>query len=304
MIAIEKKTVVITGASSGIGRASVARLIASGWRVFACVRKQPDAASLQLEFGASAIPVLMDITDRGTISEAADQISSQLSGRGLDGLVNVAGIGLVRPVESATLDELQRIFEINVFGQIAVTQALLPVLRRGCGRIVNIGTVGTHIALPFGALLNASKSAFTAFSNTLRLEMRPSGVRVSLIEPGAIKTPAVEKTLGDIETIVRNLPPETAARYGDALRTFARRGYAQEMKGSSPAVVADAVHHALTARRPRVRYVVGKHARLLVTLPKVLPAPILDALLLRLAGLPAEFGSAVSHEQRTSRRAA
>jgi NAD(P)-dependent dehydrogenase (short-subunit alcohol dehydrogenase family) len=305
MVPIAKKTVVVTGASSGIGRSSVARLIKSGWRVFATVRKSQDAGSLQAEFGAELIPAIMDVTDRASIRTAAEQVLSQVRGGRLDGLVNVAGVGMVRPVDAITVGDLQEIFNVNVFGQIAVTQALLPSIRRARGRIVNIGSVGVHLAMPFGGLLNASKSAFTSFSNSLRLEMRPFGVRVSIVEPGAIRTPAVEKTLGNIEAMVRNLPADAAARYGEMLRTFASLGYKHEMNGSSPDVVAQAVHHALTASRPKTRYIVGKHARLLVTLPRVLPEPALDVMLLRLLGLPTKFGAVAPVEnQQVKRRAA
>jgi NAD(P)-dependent dehydrogenase (short-subunit alcohol dehydrogenase family) len=287
-----KKTVVITGASSGIGRASVLRLIAAGWRVFASVRKTEDGDQLQSEVGTDLTAVTLDVRDRSSIVAAAEQVSSQLLG--LNGLVNVAGIGMVRPAEYVTPGDLQEIFEVNVFGQIAVTQAFLPLLRKDQGRIVNISSVGAHIGIPFGGLLNASKSAFGSFSDALRLELHPFGIRVCIVEPGAIKTPAVEKTLGNVDRVVRDLPASGAAQYGEMLKKFAGRAYAREMRGSSPDVVARAVQHALTARRPRTRYRVGKHSSLLVTLPKILPDSLLDAILLRVVGLPTKLGAAVS----------
>jgi NAD(P)-dependent dehydrogenase (short-subunit alcohol dehydrogenase family) len=305
MEAVDKKTVVVTGASSGIGWASVSRLIQFGWRVFATVRKPADGEKLRSEFGADLEPVTMDVTDRATVVAAAGQVTSQLHGRGLDGLVNVAGIGMVRPVEYVTPGDLQQIFDINVFGQVAVTQAFLPLLRRARGRIVNISSVGAHIAIPFGSALNASKAAFGIISDALRLELRPFGVHVSVIEPGAIRTPAVEKTLGDIETVIANLPAEGAAQYGEIMRRFVTSGYKMEMNGSSPDVVAGAIHHALTARRPRIRYRVGKHAHILTALPRVLPERLLDALLLRMAGMPTEFGAlALSEGAKARKRAA
>ncbi len=300
---IVKQSVVVTGASSGIGRASVVRLVQSGWRVFATVRRSADGDKLQSECGADLTPVIMDLTDRATIIAAADQVSSQLHGRGLDGLVNVAGIGRVRPVEYVTLGDLQEIFNVNVFGQIGVTQAFLPLLRQARGRIVNISSVGAHIVIPFGSLINASKSAFGSFSDALRLELRPFGIRVSTVEPGAINTPAVEKTLGNIEAVLGDLPAGGAAQYGEMLKQFATRAYAREMNGSSPDVVARAVHHALTARRPRIRYQVGKHAKLLAALPKILPDSFLDAMVLRIVGLPAKLGGAVPADDRQHRRA-
>jgi NAD(P)-dependent dehydrogenase (short-subunit alcohol dehydrogenase family) len=280
-----EKSVVITGASSGIGRASMSQMQEAGWRVFATVRKETDRDKLRSE--TNIYPVLMDVQDPASISLAAAEIKSQLNGRGLDGLVNNAGVGWVRPLEYASLRDLREIFEINVFGQIAVAQGLLPSLRKVRGRIVNITSVGVNIAIPFGGLLNASKCAFGMLSDTLRLEMHPFGVRVCAVEPGAISTPAVDKTLGDIEQVIADLSADAQARYGDMLRTFARKAYAREKAGSSPDVVARAVHHALTSARPKIRYRVGKHARLMATLPKLIPESILDALRLRMFGISA-----------------
>ncbi len=285
------KSVVVTGASSGIGRATVARLAHSGWSVFPVVRKQEDSESLQREFGTNVSPLIFDVTDRASITAAAEKLRFDLGSRGLDALVNNAGIGMMRPVEFATDEDLRHIFEVNVFGQIAVTQAFLPMLRRNRGRIVNIGSVGTHIGLPFGGLLNSSKSAFRSLNDALRLELRSAGVRVIIIEPGAIKTPAVQKTLGDVEGIIRSLPPRGVDEYGDMMRTFARRGYKLESNGSEPNVVAQAVERALTEDRPSPRYAAGKHANLLAFLGIVVPAVIFDLLLLKALGLPTKPAS-------------
>lgn len=287
----QKKTALITGASSGIGRASLLRMTQAGWQVFATVRKKEDSERLASEGNPDLIPLMMDVKDRASIERAAAEFSSRVHDRGLDGLVNVAGIGMVRPVEYATADDLQEIFDINLFGQIAVTQAFLPHLRKARGRIVNITSVGVNIAIPFGSLLNASKSAFGMFSDTMRMELYPFGVRVSTIEPGAIKTPAVDKTLGDIEGVIAKLPPEGAERYGEMLRKFAEHAYERENTGSSPDVVAMAVQHALTAPRPRIRYRVGKDAKLLAMLGRFLPDLVLDATRRRLFEMPSEFGA-------------
>ena len=294
-----QKTVVITGASSGIGKSCVARMSRLGWQVFATVRKQSDSDRLAREFGANVHPVLMDLENEASIAAAAQQIESQAAARGLDGLVNVAGVGMVRPLEYASMKDVRQIFDINFFGQIAVTQALTRLLRKARGRIVNITSVGVNVAIPFGGLLNASKSAFAKISDTLRLEMHSSGVRVIAIEPGAISTPAVDKTLGDLEQVIRNLPPEAQAQYGPVIRKMGRRGYEMEKNGSSPDVVADAVQHALTSSRPRIRYRVGKHAKLLATLPKILPERIMDALLRKMLGLSEVDEPLTSNAART-----
>ena len=286
-----KKAVLITGASSGIGRACVSRMMRAGWRIFAAVRKAEDAARLRSECGDEVIPLLMDVTDRASVLAAFGPVEAQVGAHGLNGLVNVAGVGVICPVEFATAAGLQEIFAINAFGQIAVTQTFLPLLHAVGGRIVNITTVGAHFALPFGGLLNGSKAALGILCDALRLELHPFGIRVCTVEPGAIKTPAVEKTLGHVESDIASLPESGRRRYADLLRNFARRGYEREMHGSPPEVVAEAVHHALTSRRPRIRYRVGKHSAVLGTLPKILPDRVFQALLLRLAGFPTKFGS-------------
>lgn len=297
----EKKAVVITGASSGIGRSSVVEMNRAGWRVFATVRKQEDYDRIMAESTGDIVPVMMDVEERSSIAPAAQNVSSRLFGARLHGLVNCAGIGVVQPVEYITAEDFQKTFEVNVFGQIAVTQAFLPYLRNARGRIVNISSIGAHIALPFGGLLNASKSAFGILSDTLRLELHTFGIRVSTVEPGAIATPAVDKTLGDIEAVIAALPPDGQAEYGEMLRNFARRAYQREKEGSSPDVVARAIYHALTAERPKIRYVVGKHARLMTALPRILPDRMLDAIRLRMLGLPTQFGGTEpTHEGRTS----
>jgi len=292
----QKPTVLVTGSSSGIGRACASKLLAAGWKVVAAVRKQVDAERLKLQGNSDLFPVILDVENRESISAAASEVQSVLSG-GLDGLVNVAGIGMTRPVEYIEWHELQQMFGVNVFGQIAVTQAFLPFIRRARGRIVNISSVGAHIAIPFGGLLNSTKAAFGLISDALRLELRPFGIRVSTVEPGSIKTPAVDKTLGDVEAVIRGLPAEGQSRYGSMLREFNKRAFRRETNGSHPDVVARAVHHALTAQRPRTRYVVGKDAKLLATLPKVVPDIFLDPLRLRIFGLPTKFNAASSSEE-------
>jgi NAD(P)-dependent dehydrogenase (short-subunit alcohol dehydrogenase family) len=279
------RVAVVTGASSGIGRASALLLVNGGFQVFAGVRKPADGHALQDEAGSQLIPVMMEVTDATSIANAAKDVTTQLEGRGIDGLVNVAGIGISGPLEYVTPEDLRRVFQVNVFGQIAVTQAFLPMIRKLLGRIVNISSVGAHIAIPFGGVLGASKSAFGSLSDSLRLELRPFGIRVCVVEPASIRTPAVEKTLGDVEALIRCLPPEGAQRYGDMLRNFTKRAYAREMNGSSPEVVARAVFHALTARQPKIRYVVGKGSRPLSLLPRWLPERLMDSLETELFGL-------------------
>ena len=288
------KTVFITGASSGIGRATVAEMTRAGFLVFAAVRKREDGDKLRAAYGPQVVPVVMDVTDGSSIGAAAAATAGYLGDQGLDGLVNNAGIGSSAPIEYLPLEALRHQFEVNVFGQIAVTQAFLPLLRKARGRIVNTGSVGSPITIPFGGALCASKYAFHSLNDALRLELHPFGIHVALIEPGAINTPAAEKTLGDVEETIRSMPPEGVSRYGDMLRRFTRRAYQRERRGSPPEVVARAIHHALTARQPHTRYPVGENAWMMVTMPRLLSDRLLDRIRFRLFGLSSRFGAALA----------
>jgi NAD(P)-dependent dehydrogenase (short-subunit alcohol dehydrogenase family) len=239
--------------------------------------------------GEGIVPLLVDVTDAIEVATAAENVSRAVGDRGLGGLVNNAGIGLAAPLEYVSMDEVRRLFDVNLFGQLSVTQALLPVIRRAAGRIVNIGSVGTHLPVPFGGVLNGTKQALTAFNDSLRLELKPYGIRVVLVEPASIYTPAVEKTLGSADDAVRALPREGGDRYGSTLRAFIKRAHARQVRGSPPDVVAEVVLRALLSRRPKTRYIVGKDARPLTLLPKLLPAGLLDQLELRMFGLHEGF---------------
>ena len=281
------KTVFITGASTGIGHASAIHLSRNGFLVFAGVRKTSDADRLTKAGGDNVVPVAIDVTDDASIAAAVESVRPRLAARGLDGLVNNAGIGISGPVEHVTKATLLHQFEVNVFGQIAVTQAFLPLIRQARGRIVNMGSVGSHISMPFGGALCATKSAFLSLNDALRLELHPFGIHVSMIEPAAINTPATDKMLGDVDAVIAALPPEGKVRYGDMLREFTRRAYEREQAGSPPEVVAAAVLHALVDEHPRARYPVGKYSTVLVNLPRFLPDNLLDRIRYRMFGLPA-----------------
>lgn len=291
-------TVLITGASSGIGQSCARRLASAGFVVFAGVRKQEDADRLQRDGGERIVPLSLDITDDASIRSAVDVVRARSAGRGLDALVNNAGIGVAAPVEYIRADVLRQQFEVNVFGQIAVTQAFLPLIRQCRGRIVNMGSVGSHLAIPFGGALCATKSAFRSLNDALRLELHPFGIHVAMIEPASIHTPAIEKTLGDAEGAIRQLPPDGVTYYGALLREFMHRSYEREQRGSPPDVVADAVYEAITTARPRPRYLVGKDARLLATMPWLLSERTLDRLRYRLFRLPSRAGAGGEKSER------
>jgi len=279
------KSIVITGASSGIGRAASLRLALHGWRVFAGVRKDSDAQALGSDSQGRLETILLDVTDRESILRAAHEVGTRLGGRGLDALFNNAGIGSTSPIEYTSLDQLRETFEVNLFGQIATIQAFLPLIRAAKGRIINTGSVGDHVAPPFIGPLASSKAAFASMSAALRLELRPQGIGVCVLEPGAINTPAVEKTLGGVERTIASLPPEGAALYGEPMRRVAHTFAEKEHAGSPPEAVAAVLERALNDDSPRTRYPAGKDSRRLALLARFLPEKLLDLAILRTFGL-------------------
>jgi NAD(P)-dependent dehydrogenase (short-subunit alcohol dehydrogenase family) len=287
------KSILITGASSGIGRATALRLARAGWHVFASVRNEADATALKTAAGDGLQTVRLDLGDERSIALAAEDVALRLGGRGLDGLVNNAGIGKVSPTEHISLDALREIYQVNLFGQIAVLQAFLPLVRMAKGRIINMGSVGDHVAPPFAGALSSSKAAFASMSAALRMEVRPQGVHVCIIEPGAINTPAAGKTLGGIEQAIAGMPPAGIGLYGQAMRRMVRTFAQTEQHGSPPEVVARVIERALTDRNPRPRYRAGKDAAKLTLLARLLPEKLLDRAILRTFGLPTAFGRQV-----------
>jgi NAD(P)-dependent dehydrogenase (short-subunit alcohol dehydrogenase family) len=268
-------TVVVTGASTGIGEATARHLTSLGFTVRPGVRKPEDAERLQ-EQGLS--PLMLDVTDQGTI----DAARAELGDGPLAGLVNNAGIAVSGPVEFLPVEEVRRQLEVNVIGQVAVTQAMLPLLRRGPGRIVNISSIGGLVALPLMSPYNASKFALEAISDSLRRELRRFGVEVVVIEPGGVKTPIWDKGNEAADTLLADAPPEATELYGDlvdALRAESQK-IAQE-RGVEPQVVAEVVGKALTARRPKTRYRVGTDAKVRGAIAKRLPDRAMDSLIAR-----------------------
>lgn len=282
------KPVLVTGASSGIGRASAVLLARSGYHVFAGVRQSSDAVALQKEHSRIE-PIMLEVTDRESIHRAFREIHAHNDQ--LHALVNNAGIGTSAPLEFQELSEIERIFAINVFGLVAVTQTFLPLLRRGRGRVVNIGSIGDRFTVPFGGALCASKAAVRSLTEALRIELHPHGIHVILIQPASIATPAVTKFEEEAQTKLVRLPSQAEELYGEMYRAFIRRGAAEEKNGSPPEVVAEAVFEAVTASWPHTRYRAGKRSTLLSLLPAIVPDRMLDAAKLLLLGLPLAFGA-------------
>lgn len=285
-----RRSVLVTGASSGIGNATVLLLAQKGWRVFAAVRKEADANAIDALGLKNIETVLLDVSDRRSIQSAAVEIKARLETRGLDGLFNNAGIGNLSPVEVLSSDDLRRIFEVNLFGQVDVIQAFLPLVRQAKGRIINTGSVGDHLTPPFTGALASSKAAFASMTAALRLELRPQGVHVCLIEPGSVNTPAVEKTLGGVEETISAWPLDANGLYADAIRRMANTFSKSERGGSPPEAVAQVVERALTARNPATRYPAGKDSMKLAILAWLLPEKLLDLAILRKFKMSTTFG--------------
>lgn len=276
-------SVLVTGASSGIGLATARILNEAGFRVFAGVRKQT---------GTHESPtwrnVVLDVTDAASIAAARAAVESQLDEGGLSAIVNNAGVGDASPLEFTPLDRFRDVFEVNVFGVVAVTQAFLPLLHRSRGRIVLIGSVGGLITIPFGSALCASKHAIEAIADALRLELHASGIRVTCVQPAAINSGSAEKLAAQMEKTIADLSPEGRDRYAAQMRQFLEVTLASETNGSSPDVVGRAVLRILREKNPPARRLIGKHAQLLNFLARHVPNALRDRIFrkLFLAGPP------------------
>ena len=256
--------VLVTGASSGIGAAVARRLGRQKCHLALFARRAA-------ELGAVA----------GAVGQA-----------GLSGLVNNAGIVVPGPIEFLPLPELRRQLEINVIGQVAVTQAFLPLVRAGRGRIVNMGSISGRMATPFTGAYGASKFALEALTDALRLELAPWGISVSIVEPGAVATPIWEKSARTAAAMLSAAPPEALALYAEAIEAVKERAERAARGAVDPAEVARAVGHALTSAKPRTRYVVGREAKIQAALALLAPDRVRDSLVARSMGLPKAAPSA------------
>ncbi|WP_370417537.1 SDR family oxidoreductase [Streptomyces sp. QH1-20] len=268
------RAVVITGCSSGIGRAVALRLLGRGYAVYATARSTEPLREFATA-GAEVLPV--DLTDQASMEECVRRVEKRHGA--VWGLVNNAGYALAGPVEELDLRDIRQQFEVNVFGQLAMAQLVLPGMRRtGEGRIVNISSVAGRFTLPGAGCYHASKHALTSFSDALRFETRPFGVRVSTIEPGAVRTRFIATALRLLTAHEARDPVYTAFR--DELAHCYRRVQRSPRRYGvgSPAGVARAVERALSARSPRSRYVVGTAARASLGLRRTLPGALFDAL--------------------------
>jgi len=264
----DKGWVFVTGASTGIGRASVERLVADGWQVVAGVRRDGDQPP------TSTAHVLVDVSDTEQVSTAAKQVLELCDGK-LAGLVNNAGISVAGPFEGLSLDDWRRQFDVNFFGQIDVTQRLLPALLAASGRIVTIGSIGGRMASPFLGPYNASKFAVRAWMDAMRVELAPHGVRAILVEPGSIATEIWRKGNEQADDVLDRLDPEQQQRYGRQAAGAKKAAATVERNAIPAAKVGAVVASALSSRKPKAHYVVGVDAKVQAFLAK-LPASAQD----------------------------
>ena len=225
--------------------------------MIAGVRREEDGERLRGQARGRLEPVLLDVTDAKGIAAAVERLADAR----VAGLVNNAGVAVAMPIEFLPLDELRRQLEVNLVGQVAVTQAFVPHLRRARGRIVNVGSIAGRSALPFLGAYAASKHALEAVTDTLRVELRPFGIEVAIVEPGTIATPIWTKGAETFQRILAGLPEAVTDLYGERMAAFREAAAAAGRRGEQPEAVARVVEHALTARRPKTRYLVGRDAR-------------------------------------------
>jgi NAD(P)-dependent dehydrogenase (short-subunit alcohol dehydrogenase family) len=278
----ESRFALVTGSSSGIGRATVEHLVAEGWTVFAASREPATGDRAGAPHGrGELIPIRLDLTDEGQIADAATFVAGRTGGR-LHGLVHNAGMAVGGALEHVEPSELRAIFEVNLVGPIALTQALLPQLRRGRGRIVFVGSLGGRVAFPFAGPYHATKFALEGISDSMRLELRPQGVGVAIVEPGAISTPIWRKAGEQVAAQRAGLDREGRELYDERLAAFEERLRSADRHGASPELVAAKIAAALTGSGSR--YPVGRGAGTASRLRGLLPSRIFDPIVDRLLG--------------------
>jgi NAD(P)-dependent dehydrogenase (short-subunit alcohol dehydrogenase family) len=278
------RVVLVTGASTGIGRATAVMLARSGYSVLIGVRRLEDADAVREAAGGEVAAVVLDLTDEASLARAASEVERAVGERGLYGLVNNAGIAVAGPLEFVPMADLRRQMEVNVLGQVALTQAMMPLLRRcaeasGAARVVFVGSVSGMVASRLLGPYASSKFALRALADTLRRELEPWPVGVSLVEPGRVRTPIWQKSREAGRQRLTRMP-EGATRYYGETQEALLRGFAHaEERAVPPEAVGRAVARALAARLPRARYRVGADAVMVAFLARWCPDPWLDRLM-------------------------
>lgn len=280
------RAVVITGASTGIGAACALHLDRLGFKVFAGVRNPEDGLALQKASSERLVPIELDVTDISTIQNSRALVSKKTGESGLFGLVNNAGIAVVGPLEAVPLEDLRHQLEVNVIGQVAVTQTFLPLIRQARGRIINMGSIAGLTTIPLMGPYSASKFALEAMTDALRLEVQQWGIHVSIIEPGAIATPIWNKSTIDADMRESAISEELRSLYKPIVAAVRKIVGEASKRAVSSDTVARVVETALTASTPRTRYLVGSDAKLRAFMAKLLSDRASDRLLGWILKLP------------------
>jgi NAD(P)-dependent dehydrogenase (short-subunit alcohol dehydrogenase family) len=277
------KSVLVTGASSGIGRATARRLDAAGWKVFAGVRREEDAAALRAGSSSRLEPLLLDVLDADAIAAAAERIEAEPGG--LDGLVPNAGSAFAGPLETLPLDLFREQLELNLTAQLATIQAVMPAIRRARGRLILISSDGGRVALPYTGAYHASKYGIEAIGDSLRQELAPWGIKVVLILPGAIDTEIWTRGEAVADKMFEE-SPRTRELYGSQTDKYREFIHKVAKDAIPPEKVAARIEVALTKPRPRARYMVGLDAQVVARLGPVIPPAIFDWVIAKTMRLP------------------
>ncbi len=281
-----KPAILITGASGGIGSVCAAYLASRGYRVFAGVRAQRSLEQLKLNQNDHVFPIILDVNDLDSVYAALAQVEDKMEGAGLYGLINNAAMSYSGPFEHFPVSMLQEIVTTNLTGLMLTTQTFLPLIRKGKGRIINIGSLASHVYLPYNTIYGATKSALTGFSNALRIELQSFGVEVVLIEPGNISTGIWIKAIEFLDQLEQSLPLHAKKEYQVLTDLFRANLTKASPRGANPEIVARKIQIALEKKNPRPRYLVGVDAHILATLLSIFPLCLRDQLITRLLNLP------------------
>ncbi|MCV7170379.1 SDR family oxidoreductase [Mycobacterium manitobense] len=276
MSSVVGELVAVTGASTGIGAATAREMGRRGFHVLAGVRRERDADAIR---APGIEPVIIDVTIPDHIQALVARVRDDPQRRTLRALVNNAAIQANVPIEAFPVEQWRRMFEVNLFGQVAVTQALLPALLRSKGRVVNISSVGGRVAMPTYGPYAGTKFALEAVSDSLRRELAPSGVRVVVVEPGAVHTEMLGRAIATATELVSTMTPEQRGRYGGLVHAVNAQAISSTESGLPASAAASVIAKAVTARRPRTRYTVGRDAALITRMVRFLPDGALDRVL-------------------------
>lgn len=279
------RVTLITGCSTGIGRATALRLDSHGWSVFAGVRKQEDADSLVASGSSRLKPLIVDVTDADSVAAARDRINADVPA-GLHALINNAGVAHTGPLEFLPLEDFRNQIEVNLVGQLAITQAMIPALRLTRGRIVNVTSIGGIVATPFFGPYNASKYGLEAIGDCLRGELRPWGIQTITIEPGSIATEIWNSGAEQFSRTQERMAPEALQLYGRAMGAMSKASAELGARGIPAERAAEVIEKSLEARRPRARYRIGRDAHAMAVASRLLPDRVFDRLIARAMRLP------------------